>query len=133
MPLYDFRCEQCEAVSEHMAEADEKSRRCEECGGLMNRLLSWRDSNVLREEAPWLKSVLEVVAKDSSKVETKEFLRYPTRANYKRWMKAEGIRPLEPGEADKNRRDRERAEQAFEKGQAARLMERLQERRRIVL
>lgn len=133
MPLYDFRCEQCETTAEHMAEADEKARRCEDCGGLMNRLLSWRDSNVLREEAPWLRTVLDVVSKESTKPEVLEFRRNPTRSNYKRWMKAEGIRPHEPGEHEEARRERERNEQAMEREQAKRLVERLHERRRIEL
>ncbi|MFO7748946.1 MAG: zinc ribbon domain-containing protein [Desulfobacteraceae bacterium] len=131
MPLFDFRCEQCETVSEHMAEADERTRQCEDCGGIMNRLLSWRDSNVLREEAPWIRTVLDVVAKDSDKPETKDFLKNPTRSNMKRWMKSEGIRHAEPGEFSEARRYRQENERRFEKQQADRMMERLQERRRI--
>jgi hypothetical protein len=49
----------------------------------------------------WIKSVLEVVDKDSQAPHVQNFVKDPTRRNYKAWMKGEGIRPLESGESKK--------------------------------
>jgi len=97
----------------------------------MNRILSWGGMNVFREEAPWLNSVLDVVAKDSDKPHTKAFLAEPTRTNYKKWMKAEGIRPLENGEQHASRVMQQQREAEFERSAVENAMRRLQERRRI--
>ena len=39
MPLYDFLCEQCNAVEEHLVEYDEFYKKCSICGKAMKRLI----------------------------------------------------------------------------------------------
>lgn len=39
MPLYDFECTACGAVSEHLAAINEKTMTCE-CGSTMRRLIT---------------------------------------------------------------------------------------------
>jgi putative FmdB family regulatory protein len=120
MPLYDYECVSCKQVVEIYAKADEKPgiHSCPVCGNDMKRLLAWGGQNVFREEAPWIRSVLEVVAKDSHKPHTKAFLADPTRANYKKWMKAEGIRPYEEGEGRRRKKEQQEKERRFEKQMA---------------
>ena len=52
----------------------------------------------LDDDAKWIREVLEVVDKRGRELETKEFLHNPTRTNMKAWMKARGLRHMEPGE-----------------------------------
>ena len=100
MPLFDYECERCGRIGEYLMNADDTALvACPKCPGLMHRIISLgRGENVFRDEAPWIKSVLEVVAKDSNSQHTREFLANPTRANYREWMRAEGLRPHDPGE-----------------------------------
>lgn len=63
------------------------------------------------EDAPWIRSVLEVVDKDSTKPHVVAFRENPTRTNYNLWMKGEGLRPLENGE---KRRKEDNTEKAVE-------------------
>jgi putative FmdB family regulatory protein len=39
MPIYDFRCENCQRVKENFAKIEERTMICD-CGGKMNRLIS---------------------------------------------------------------------------------------------
>lgn len=99
MILFDYECGKCGEVFErHVAAEDQAPQPCPKCGGQARRIISLGASNLLREDAPWIRSVLEVVAKDSSKPHTREFFSNPSRTNYKRWMKGEKLRPFEPGE-----------------------------------
>jgi putative FmdB family regulatory protein len=132
MPMYDYSCPDCKQICELFTKADDMSEQCcPVCASPMNRILSWGGMNVFREEAPWLNSVLDVVAKDSDKPHTKAFLAEPTRTNYKKWMKAEGIRPLENGEQHASRVMQQQREAEFERSAVENAMRRLQERRRI--
>ena len=100
MPIYDYECEQCGYIWESFAHIDEEVIDCanERCGGKAKRLLGVPGVNVANQDSPWIRSVREVVEKNSGKPHCEEFLKNPTRANYKKWMKAEGLRPLESGE-----------------------------------
>lgn len=40
MPIYDFQCQDCYNVEEHIAGVEERQRLCVKCGGTMNRLIS---------------------------------------------------------------------------------------------
>jgi putative FmdB family regulatory protein len=124
MPLYDYECVECRQIVEIYTSADDvEIRPCPVCGNDMKRIISWGGANVFREEAPWIRSVLDVVAKDSKKPHTQAFLADPTRANYKKWMKAEGIRPFEQGEgSDRKQRQAER-ERKHENEMTRKLME----------
>ena len=42
MPLFDFQCPDCGDVSEQFAKADETTRKCGECGGGTDRLITSR-------------------------------------------------------------------------------------------
>ena len=102
-PIYEVRCELCGQEYEVLTGLDNRSTSCRFCGtGTTERIPSVRGPNCSNENAGWLRSVLEVVEKDSiGKPHVAEFLRDPNRRTYKAWMKGEGLRPLEPGEKHK--------------------------------
>lgn len=95
MPLYDFECRVCGRVFEAMAAVAAEEGRCA-CGGSAGRLVGV--GRAYRADAPWLETVAAVVEKDSPKPHVRAFLAEPSRANHRRWMRGEGIRPLEEGE-----------------------------------
>ena len=102
MPLYDFACRVCGRVFEAMAPMDQIEDVCA-CGGSAKRLLSI--GRGYRADADWLPSVTAVVDKDSSAPHVRAFLAEPSRANYRRFLRGEGIRPQEPGEERARRPD----------------------------
>lgn len=122
MPLYDWKCIACEQVDEVFFKMDEKPQaiECEVCGGTMLQVVAI--GAVMGDEAAWLQSVTEVVDRDGGQ-HCQEFIKDPTRSNYEKWMKKEGIRPLEPGEGGVNRKTaaqkaadrKERREEVFKK------------------
>jgi hypothetical protein len=65
----------------------------------MFRIISVGRSAYNLIDAPWISTVREVVNKKSKSPADRELLKNPTRANYKNWMKANGLRHLDPGEA----------------------------------
>ena len=99
LPIYEMRCPGCGHEFEAIAKVDEVLLACPKCKNeLAVRVPAVRGPNCFNDSAGWLPSVLEVVEKDSTKPHVQAFLKDPTRANYKAWMKGEGIRPLENGE-----------------------------------
>ncbi|MEL7641363.1 MAG: zinc ribbon domain-containing protein [Solidesulfovibrio sp.] len=96
MPLYDFACRVCGRTFEAMAKMGEGQSVCA-CGGTAERLLSVGGG--YRADADWLPSVMAVVDKDSPKPHVRAFLAEPSRANYRRWLAGEKLRPLEGGES----------------------------------
>jgi hypothetical protein len=94
--IWDFSCK-CGNMEEHLVDRNSETFECQKCGGVMQKVFTPHGS-YLREEAPWLKSVLDVVDKEDTRPFTLEFRQDPTRTNYKKWMKGSGLRPLEPGE-----------------------------------
>jgi putative FmdB family regulatory protein len=107
MPVYDFVCEDCGKHAEIFSSIKELKEKyeCEECGGQMVRIfLSGHGAICYNNDADWLKSVTDIVDKDPSKPHCVEFRKNPTRENYYKWMKGEGIRPLEEGEERNNRK-----------------------------
>ena len=130
--LYDYQCHDCKQIVEVFTKADDDTPQyCPVCASPMHRILSWGGANVFREEAPWVETVKDVIAKDSKDPTAQAFLADPTRTNLKRWMKANNLRHLESGEQHANRVLRQQEEQRFEQGLAESAMRRLQERRRI--
>lgn len=96
MPLYDNQCHQCDYIYEAVAKCDENVLCCPICGGESRRVyLSMR--GIKHSHPDYLKEVLEVVDKEGAS-HCQKFLKYPTRANYKSWMKGENIRHIDPGE-----------------------------------
>ncbi|MFU2208500.1 zinc ribbon domain-containing protein [Solidesulfovibrio sp. C21] len=95
MPLYDFRCRVCGRVFEAMAPMDGSDGVCG-CGGAATRLVS--AGRAYRADADWIASVTDVVDKASPSPHVRAFLADPSRANYRRFLRGEKIRPMEEGE-----------------------------------
>lgn len=135
MPLYDYECFECGSVFEDLANPDDMSMRpCRRdgCPGLCERLVSYgRGANVFRDEAPWISSVLQVVAKDSKNPEARAFIETPNRANYVKWMKSEGLRPYEPGENRSAREHKRQRDREFDANHAESVMRAWQNGKRI--
>lgn len=72
--------------------------QCESCHCKARRIISFGKVYTSNEDAAWIRSVLEVVDKKGKEPETKAFLKNPNRSNMKAWMKARGLRHMEPGE-----------------------------------
>jgi len=108
MPVYDYECAACGHIHERIEEADDQlSKPCPACElAVAVRIISCGNSAYIgNQDAPWLKSVREVVGDETR--EGREFLRDPTRANYRAWMDRKGLRPLEPGEKGGKQQKRE--------------------------
>lgn len=126
MPIYDYQCSKCGHTEERFESIGTTMVVCPRCKNLARRIVSTRSVNTANEDAPWIRSVIEVVDKDSKKPHVVEFLKNPTRTNYRRWMKGEGLRHLEPGEKDRKRNEEEHTHKVTEN-----LLKRLYERRSI--
>ena len=100
MILVDFECQnkKCGHITEELCDAERQEITCPKCRKKAKRIISVGHMFVDDENAPWIRSVLDVVDKDSTKPHVQEFMRNPTRENYKKWMKGEGIRPLDHNE-----------------------------------
>lgn len=98
MPVYDLECTKCKKISEMILsiEEHEKPQYCS-CGSKLKPIITAGSINCANEDAEWIRSVTEVVNKDGGP-HCQRFLKNPTRANYKKWMKGEGIRHRENGE-----------------------------------
>ena len=105
MPLYDFECTNCGNIDERIEHYDVDTAPCSKCSCKAKRIISVNGPNCANEDAGWLSSVLEVVDKESDLPHTREFLKNPTRSNYKAWMKERNLRPFEPGEERKMKPD----------------------------
>ena len=115
MPLYDFKCSSCGNVFEGMNPIEISTKECPQCGEDGERIISFGHGGYLREEAPWLPSVLNVVDKQSRDPATRAFISDPTRKNYKLWMKSQGIRPLEDNEKPSSFNEHEHTQKCVEK------------------
>ena len=99
MPIYDVKCQSPECGYEFEAIAEINSIiECVHCGFPCERLIGASGVNTANQDADWIRSVTEVVDKESSKPEAQEFLKRPTRDSMYNWMRAEGIRHYEEGE-----------------------------------
>ena len=98
MIIKDYQCVNCKKISEHYVDGKDIPAFvfCPNCETVANKIISISQTTPIDSE--WIHSVLEVVEKDSNKPHCNEFLKNPTRANYKNWMAKEKIRHLEPGE-----------------------------------
>ena len=110
MPLriYDHESPSCGLIFEDIIDIETEIIPCKACGKGAKRVIGVSGCYTANDMTGWLPSVLAVVDKESSKPHVREFLKDPTRQNYKKWMKGEGIRPFEPGEErGKSMKDRE--------------------------
>jgi len=124
-PIFDHECKSCQHIFESIQPVDCEEINCPECGGKAKRIISCSGQNCANEDAGWIRSVLEVVDKESNAPHVRRFLKDPTRSNYKAWMKGEGIRPLENGEGKRKPREIDH------KAMADKIMRMRHERRRI--
>jgi len=92
--LADFECSKCNTVTEHYVDAQQKTVKCK-CGGKAKKIISLPGVYINSENPSWIKSVTDVVDKEDKRPHVQEFLKHPTRENYKRWMKEEKIRPVD--------------------------------------
>jgi DNA-directed RNA polymerase subunit RPC12/RpoP len=102
MILVDMECNSCGYRFEKFIESDIVLIPCPKCNHWAKRIFTMNKVNIALDTS-WIKTVREVVDKDSKEPHTVEFLKNPTRENYHKWMKKEGIRPLENGEKPKKR------------------------------
>ncbi len=101
MPIiFDVECPECGKIFEVIQSPNVPEARCE-CGGIAKRIFTVAGPNLANQDSGWIRSVLEVVDKESKAPHVQRFLKNPTRKNYKAWMKGEGLRPLETGERHK--------------------------------
>ena len=98
MISHDYECQSCKKITEHYVDSDNIPDQilCPVCNNIANKVFLSAKSSMVN--ASWLCSVLEVVEKGSEKQHCNEFLKNPTRSNYGKWLKKEGIRHLESGE-----------------------------------
>jgi len=99
MIIHDFECESCGGISENFITDTRYIPDvgvCPVCKGKTRKVVSL--SQTAPVDSEWISSVREVVDKDSDAPHCKEFLKHPSRQNYKKWMQGEGLRHLEPGE-----------------------------------
>ncbi len=104
MILADFECP-CGAIHEALIDWSEKERTCPKCGQTSRKIVSVSGVNTANQDSPWIRTVLEVVDKDSPAPHCREFLKDPTRRNYHRRMRGQRLRPMEPGEEKAFRRN----------------------------
>lgn len=135
MPIYDYECE-CgwrREVFRHMHDVEEPII-CDECGKTMYRIfVAGHGAICYNNDAQWLKSITDIVDKDPNKPHCVEFIKNPTRENYEKWMKGEGIRPLESGERPKTREERQRESELKLKKYTDDLVKRHYERHSLVV
>ncbi len=91
--IADFECPSGH-ITEHICHWKQKKVVCH-CGKKARRIVTPSRAYLGNQNAPWIKSVLEVVDKESQARHVQDFIKNPTRANYKAWMKGEGIKPLD--------------------------------------
>jgi putative FmdB family regulatory protein len=105
MPLFDYECQVCEYRFEVIERADRpKPIECPECKfGMARRIISAGRCFTGNQDAAWVRSVTEVVAKgeDADAHDRRFHASGKTRADLREWMKAKGYRHLENGEPRK--------------------------------
>jgi len=102
IPLFDFECPKCGNIEERIVHHSVGFVKCSKCQkGASKKIISVSGTNCFNDDSPWVRTVLEVVDKDSKAPHVVEFRKNPTRQNYKNWMKGEGLRHMEPGEERK--------------------------------
>lgn len=102
MPVYQYRCESCGYVFDDISTyALRKAEQpCPVCQGTARYVFSVGNVDLESERPGWLKSVTEVVDPDGGHVH-REFIKNPTRENYRSWLNVTGLRHKEEGEPRK--------------------------------
>lgn len=94
MPLYDFQCRDCKVIFERFAKREHRTCECPHCGSQHAARIISIGKSAYRVDAPWIRTVLDVVDKTDKDPATRAFLAEPTREHYDAWMKAKGLRPM---------------------------------------
>lgn len=101
MPIYDFECNNCGHIQEvitSISGSEKETITCPTCNKGMVKIISMSGVHCANEDSPWIRSVLEVVDKEDPRPAHREFLKRPTRKNYKSWMREAGLRHSENNE-----------------------------------
>ncbi len=98
MPLYDMECTSCNKITEVIAGINETTLPCPHCGAQTKRIISASGRYCANDDSDWVRSVLEVVSKDSTEHHVVEFRNNPNRTTLKAWLKGQGLRHMESGE-----------------------------------
>lgn len=101
MPLYDYECRECAYRFEVIEPAEwDMPRVCPTCGEVAQRIISAGKCFTGNQDAAWVRSVTEVVAKgNDADAHDRRFLKSnKTKKDLTIWMKAKGLRHLERGE-----------------------------------
>ena len=107
MPIFAYECPKCGETEEQivttstMEEIDREGGMPCDCGEKKIHIQAVGRQYCANEDADWIRSVIDVVDKDSDCPVTQRFIKEPTRANRKAWMKATGLRIRESGECDR--------------------------------
>lgn len=98
MPIYDMVCNHCGRVHEVITGPDDTDPVvCPLCQmGYASRIISASGVNCSNQDAGWIKSAAEVAGDETP--QGRQFKRNPTRDNLQAWMKAKGLRHMDPGE-----------------------------------
>lgn len=95
LKLWDFECKKC-GIFEGIVESGEDTTTCK-CGAEAHRIFTPSGIFTANQTSEWIRTVVDVVDKDNPARHVQEFVKNPTRDNYKAWMKGEGLRPAEIG------------------------------------
>lgn len=96
--IHDYECLECGGTFEALVNPDDKSlKECPSCSGESRRVYL-KASVPNNDGAPgYILEAVSVANKDGGR-HCQEFIRNPTRATFKEWMKGEGLRKVERGE-----------------------------------
>jgi len=111
--LYEYQCESCGSIIDVYSSINKRPEfvLCPDCPGRANQTLAVAGVDTLKESPDWVKTIPEVVEKDSGKAHCDNLIRDPTRKNLVIWLQKEGKRHIEPGEISSKPRQRTRADE----------------------
>ena len=122
MPIeHDYECDKCGKVTEAIRHWSVNSINCK-CGGRAIKNFAVGKGASRNQDATWLKSISEVIDPESTNPADIAMRKDPTRDNYRRFLKSNGLRPMDHGEKPINRepfdhdRHTEKVMQRFQKG-----------------
>ena len=95
MIISDFECKRCKKVHEAIVSNTATKHNCPICGRPAKRIISLGKVYTGNQDADWIKSVVDVVDKESPRQHVRDFVKNPNRETYKAWMKGEGIKPMD--------------------------------------
>lgn len=109
MPIYDFECEKCGKVKEHILSVREMEQEgklyyvtCpdQKCNGRARHIITMSGQHVGNQDASWVRTIADIIPKDATADKhDRQFLKSAmTKKDLKTWMSGKGLRHLEPGE-----------------------------------